>query len=945
MNKEEKNINNIKHDIESVDKSNTNKNTFLFEMFCEELPHSVQLHIENEWSKKANELLHAELQIEPLQKDQLQTKSQVKSKDTAHTNEDSTINTINKTNTKASNTNYFNTKTFSTPRRVAIQIENIPLTYNTPVEYRKGPKINANQSAIDAFISKYSSKYCSKNDEFWFYQKNSEEEKIQKILLKLCNQFAFLTTGPKMMKWSDKKSMWFRPVHSVVCMLNEEIIPFQYDNISSSNFTYGHRFFKNSTEENSTNTKPTEASSEKKNSIQEKKIFIENAKDYENILEKNKVIPCFQKRKEKILNQIQKISQVNSGSNSSDNSANNSVTIKINSLLDKITGLVEYPTTLTGCFDKSFLALPFEVIDTTLQNHQNAFAMYKNEELTNSFLFVTNALTNDYQLIISGNEKVVAARLSDANFFWNIDKNTSRNEYENRIQNKVYYDNLGSLKNKVNRMLKIAKSSAVQNIINKNNAENNVNLSNLLTAIEYSKYDLCSNLVREFPELQGVIGSYYYQYAQSKNDISECFSEEAKDAIKNSYNLHVENESNITKALVFIDNLDKIVCFFSINIFPTSSGDPFALRRSGNIIASILSKSNVTLNNLKNSINDICENSIKTFDKVSDKVSEKVPDKMRDNTSKNISEKTSGSSIHSFNSNSEHTKVIEFIFERIEKLAATKYNTKISFREIETLISLIELNTQFNQSNELNQFNQSETDNVNSLPCISGITTSFIFSILETISNIHSKSLSTCDENSTMQKISELSKRLGGLSEQMLSILLEKFNCEVEEKKVHSYKENTQQTKNDFEHNKEYIQLIKKLLQKFQNAKQKSQEEAHRTLQQKQKAASILKKDIINAIIEIAQSKNQNEYLFKYQNFILNYHDKVLKFLNEEDIITNNLQEYDINALNTLNTINSTDSEISLETEEKILIIIITNELYRLKTEFMLLLFSMTREI
>lgn len=949
------NKNNIKHDIENID-----KNTFLFEMFCEELPYSVQVHVENEWSKKANEILKAALQIEPLQ---------TTLNDVSHAKENSS--------TKKNNTETLDIKTFSTPRRVAIQIENIPLIYNTPVEYRKGPKINANRSSVDAFISKYSSKYCSKNDEFWFYQKNSEQEKIQKVLLELCNQFAFFTTGQKMMRWSNKKSTWFRPVHSVICMLNEEIIPFQYEDISSSNFTYGHRFLKHSINTNSTHAKSsyensdikyTEANSKGKDSIQENKIFLKSAKDYENILEQNKVIPCFSKRKEKNLKQIREISQTNS------------VSIKFDSLLDKITGLVEYPTVLTGCFDKSFLSLPFEVIETTLQNHQNAFAMYKNKELINSFLFVTNALTNEYQLIISGNEKVVAARLSDANFFWNIDKNTPRNEYENRIQNKVYYDNLGSLKDKVDRMLKIAETNAVQNIINETheikdtagenkknhtNQENNTKLKKLCTAIEYSKYDLCSNLVREFPELQGFIGSHYYQYTYSKNDISRdinsnnsvgninnthnkhnitnLFSEEVKIAIQNSYNLHLENENNITKALAFIDNLDKIVCFFSINIFPTSSGDPFALRRSGNIIASILSNSHVTLNNLKNLISDICENSIKTS--------------------------------HSFVNHSAYVKVIEFIFERMEKLAIIKYSTKISFSEIEQIISLTTQNTESNASNK---------NNVKSY-----ITTSFLFSILDTISSIHSKTSSTCKENSIMEKISELSKRLAGLSEQMLSILLKKSNSEIEAKKAdktnaqidkekeaqsENSKSNIQQAKiakNDFEYRQQYIQFIKKLLQKFQKVKKCAQQNMEQTITKHalQNTSQSTKQDIINAILDITQSKNQTEYLFKYQNFILNYHDKVLKFLKKEDIITNNLQKYDVNALNLLNNIlNSTDSvnslnsqsieyrgkytdvntkttsEINLETEEKIFIIVVTNELYRMKAEFMLLLFTMTRK-
>jgi glycyl-tRNA synthetase beta chain len=244
-------------------------NIFLFEMFCEELPHHVQNHVERMWTNKATTLLSNYL------KDSISI------------------------------------KTFSTPRRVAIQIENLPLTYTRESEYRKGPKINADSSAIDAFIAKYSLKHCNKNDEFWFYQKDSEEAKIESILLELCHELAFQTTGPKMMRWSDNKNVWFRPVHSIICMLNEKVLPFSYGYIDSSNFTYGHRFICQNNEFSSI--------------IEEKKILLSHAKDYENALEQYKVIASYQKRKDLILNQIKKICQENSFNNSFAFSINNSL--------------------------------------------------------------------------------------------------------------------------------------------------------------------------------------------------------------------------------------------------------------------------------------------------------------------------------------------------------------------------------------------------------------------------------------------------------------------------------------------------------------------------------------------------------------------------------------------------------------------------------------------
>lgn len=502
-------------------------NCFLFEMFCEELPHHTQLHIEKEWTKHAEAII-AQLPI-------------------------------------ASN---YKLTVFSTPRRVALQLHNLPLSYQSEKIYKKGPKID-NSSAVSAFLAKYSQNFCYKDSECWHYEKPAEKMPIENLLYELTQKLAFETTGHKMMRWGSEKTVWFRPVHSIICMLNDKVLPFEYGSIKSGNITQGHRFFK-------------------QNYIDlAKELVIDHASNYENILSQNKVIALYKDRIQNITHQIQNILNANS------------LHLKTNeALIEKIAGLVEYPTVCIGNFSKEFLNVPFEVIETALKNHQNAFALYDiNNSIVSKFLFISNAIHSseeEIKIVIAGNEKVVAARLSDASFFWNIDKNIDADEYENRIAKKVYFDKLGTLKDKVNRMQKI-KEIILQTL---NCGVNKVDLdlfNTLQTTIQYSKYDLCTELVREFPELQGVVGAHYYITTNADNDIFQ--------SIHDQYLLYFDkNTKLLTRYLSFIDNLDKIVGFFSIGIKPTSAGDPFALRRSGNIIASILCNIEMNIEQLRNII-------------------------------------------------------------------------------------------------------------------------------------------------------------------------------------------------------------------------------------------------------------------------------------------------------------------------------------------------------
>jgi glycyl-tRNA synthetase beta chain len=494
------------------------KNCFLFELLCEEIPHHSQKYVQKTWTNH----IQSELQKVGIENYEL--------------------------------------KFFMTPRRLAVQIYNIPESVLTPEVKVKGPDIS-NQIAVQKFLEKYGvfEQNCEKQDVngkiCLFLTILPQKSSIESILKELCKKFVHETTGPKMMSWGNGNNNWFRPIHGIVCMLNEKVIEWTCYEIKSSNQTLGHRYFNNTA------------------------ITIDTAEKYEHILETHSIIPSYEKRIEKVRTDlIAAYSQKKCDVSNLDEQ-----------LIDKIAGLVEYPSICIGSFEEKFLSLPLELISTVLKNHQNSFTMTQNNTLVNDFSFVSNALCEDKSTIISGNEKVVAARLSDASFFYNLDMKKSPEFYIEQIQNKTFHENLGTFFDKTERLKKIA--NIWNEIVNKNHAienklQNESFDSDILEAIKFSKYDLAFETVREFPELQGIIGSYYYKYYNHYNQKS--LNNEIATAIHEQYSFNPE--SNLGKYICLFDNLDKVIGFFCHGIKPTSSGDPYAIRRSGNIAANILLK-------------------------------------------------------------------------------------------------------------------------------------------------------------------------------------------------------------------------------------------------------------------------------------------------------------------------------------------------------------------
>jgi glycyl-tRNA synthetase beta chain len=459
---------------------------------------------------------------------------------------------------------------YYTPRRLTLWHREFPTKQEDKVEEIWGaPKEIAqkNTKAIEGFAKKCGINvdevtYKEKGGkEFLYFQKEIKGKNAKELLPAMINEWLHSLNFGKTMKWGECEEEFIRPVRWMLCMLEDEIIEFESFCIKSSNFTKPHRVFKDD-------------------------IKIDYVGDYFCKLDKNGVILYQDERKAKILREIEKLEK------------ENNIKVEIDEdLLAEIVAITEYPTALLGKFDDKFLELPPEVIITSMKEHQRYFPVFKDGKLTNAFIVVSNAYSDNFEKIIKGNEKVLRARLSDALFFWENDiKNGLSIE---GLKDIVYMDNLGSVYDKVKREEKIASLLADKYQVDKDK---------LIKAVNLAKADLLTEMVYEFTELQGIMGYYYA--------LKEGISEDIAVAIKEQYG---DSASNKISALLNIArNLDTLMALFSIGKIPKGNKDPFALRRAANHIIKIAIENNIPLdlnilNELKDNYNSFDIEKLKEF--------------------------------------------------------------------------------------------------------------------------------------------------------------------------------------------------------------------------------------------------------------------------------------------------------------------------------------------
>lgn len=445
-------------------------------------------------------------------------------------------------------------KYFVGPRRLTLLVENLPSHITKQSVEVKGPKTSAPDKAIEGFLKKYeltSEKELEVKEiagtEYYFY--SSKEEKVEisssipNILTEALQKLA--KAWPKTMRWGSYQMRWIRPMHNILILLDGKVIDFQFGHINANNKTYGHR------------------------QLGIGELTIQNFQDYQEKLRSNGVIISVNERKEIIKTALgQKAAELGCQ------------LIEDDQLLNEVAGLVEYPNVMAGHFATEFMHLPEDVLITVMKKHQRYFAVRHHDgRLAPHFLFVSNSKGKNDAKIALGNEKVLTARLDDGAFFYKSDNYIKLEERVKLLEQVTFHKEIGNLHEKTQNIVSLAKLIAMW-----------VPHSDILEvelAANLCKTDLTTDMVSEFPELQGVIGSHYAK--------AQGYSYNVATAIKEHYKPFAlgqelpENPVSICVSLA--DKLDNLVSLFAAGEKPTGSKDPYAMRRQAiGIIRIILEK-------------------------------------------------------------------------------------------------------------------------------------------------------------------------------------------------------------------------------------------------------------------------------------------------------------------------------------------------------------------
>ena len=433
--------------------------------------------------------------------------------------------------------NFKKNLSFSTPNRLIILFDGLDKEITKVAEEIRGPNIHAPDKALEGFLKsnqidkkKIYQKKIDKG-EFYFFKRPPKKIKTIFLLEEHIPQILDKINWKKSMKWGDFSLNWARPLKSILAIFDNKTLNFSFHHLRSSNATFIDKEF------------------------EDKKKKFKNFKFYKEFFKKSGTIIDQNLRKQLIEKEFQKISK------------RKNFIIEINSkLLDEVTNLVEKPNILICKFDEKFLDMPKEILIITMQYHQKYFhALDQKRNITNEFLVVANN-KDTKGFIKSGNERVVDARLNDAQFFWKKNKSQNLVKQITKLKTMNYFKGLGSYFDKIQRMRKLGGIISDELLISKEKVE-------LSTSI--CKVDLMSNIVDEFPELQGIMGGYFAESQGFDKEVALAISEHY---LPSGFDTRTPKKP-FSVALALTDKLDTLVGFFGINQKPTSSKDPYALRR------------------------------------------------------------------------------------------------------------------------------------------------------------------------------------------------------------------------------------------------------------------------------------------------------------------------------------------------------------------------------
>ncbi|MCI5043617.1 MAG: glycine--tRNA ligase subunit beta [Aquisalinus sp.] len=458
-------------------------------------------------------------------------------------------------------------KAFATPRRLALVVTGLPGAQADRKEEKKGPRVGAPEKAVAGFLKSAgldSIDACEvrsdKKGEFYVAVIDEEGRPTADVIAGFLPELIRKFPWPKSMRWGDGELRWVRPMHSILCTFDGEIVPFEVDGIASGDRIQGHRFMA-----------PDE-------------IQVRNFEDYEIALSRAKVVLDGERRTEQILEEAKALC-----------ATQGLELVEDAGLLSEVAGLAEWPVTLMGSFDEKFLDLPDEVLTATMKGHQKYFSVRdpKTGALTNRFVFVSNIEAPDGgKAMRAGYERVLTARLSDAWFLYSQDLKTPLEEHTKKLTEVTFFEGLGTIGDKVDRVAALARDIAPIVGADPDVAEH---------AARLAKADLVTGMVYEFPELQGLMGRYYAIEQGCDSDIA--------DAIRDHYKPVGQSDdvptSPVSVVVALADKIDTLTAFWVIDEKPTGSKDPFALRRAALGVIRILLDAILALR-----IGDLVKNSL-----------------------------------------------------------------------------------------------------------------------------------------------------------------------------------------------------------------------------------------------------------------------------------------------------------------------------------------------
>src|SRR4051794_38221421 len=448
---------------------------------------------------------------------------------------------------------YEGAKAFATPRRLTLTVHGIPARQSDLKEERKGPRVGGPEAAIQGFLKatgltsldEAKIQRDPRKGDFYIALIEKPGRATLDVLADVLPVIIRTFPWPKSMRWGERSArpgalQWVRPLHSIVSTFgieteDPEVVKFAIDGIEAGQTTYGHRF------------------------MAPAPIAVRRFEDYQAKLHAAKVVLEPQGRKDIISADARQLAF-----------AQGLVVVEDQGLLDEVAGLVEWPVVLMGSFDQEFLSIPDEVIRATIRNNQKCFVVRSPNtgKLTNKFIVTANIEASDGgKMIVAGNERVIRARLSDAKFFYETDLKTKLEGRLPRFDNIVFHEKLGTQGERIERIERLA--AEIAPLVG-------ADVEKAKRAAHLAKADLLTEVVGEFPELQGLMGKYY-ALAQGEDASVAAASEEHYKPQGPADRVPTDP---VSVAVALADKIDTLVGFWTIDEKPTGSKDPYALRRA-----------------------------------------------------------------------------------------------------------------------------------------------------------------------------------------------------------------------------------------------------------------------------------------------------------------------------------------------------------------------------